>query len=224
MKAPVAGLAIVIALPIALAFALVFRGLGRRSMGPRSMGPRSIGPRSLAPQIDGAARWRQLGQGQLWPTNFWCGSQLSARSRVVGDLGPAATGNPAAAGCVPEPTLFVPVGSLTSHPGTVQQRLQLLERQFQGLAPASPGRLAAVQAARLWGDRACLPLLIRALRDPDPAVVLEASRAIQRFRGRTTAAVPEPSAIPLPANAHWATRRIQPLASRLDPRTVARTL
>ena len=210
MKAPVAGLAIVIALPIALAFALVFRGLGRRSMGPRS-----IGPRSLAPQIDGAARWPQLGQGQLWPTNFWCGSQLSARSRVVGDLGPAATGNPAAAGCVPEPTLFVPVGSLTSHPGTVQQRLQLLERQFQGLA---------VQAARLWGDRACLPLLIRALRDPDPAVVLEASLAIQRFRGRTTAAVPEPSAIPLPANAHWATRRIQPLASRLDPRTVARTL
>ena len=52
-------------------------------------------------------------------------------------------------------------------------------------------RLNAVRAARQWGDRATLPLLRQALRDPDPAVVLEAAAAIERFRGRPTQPRPE---------------------------------
>lgn len=48
-------------------------------------------------------------------------------------------------------------------------------------------RLEAVQAAQQWGDRCCLPLLRRALRDTDPAVIRAAALAMERFRGRSVA-------------------------------------
>jgi len=62
---------------------------------------------------------------------------------------------------------------------------------------AGPARLAAIQAARHWGDRCTLPLLRQALRDPDPAVVREAAAAIERFRGRP-GPTPPPEVQPLP--------------------------
>lgn len=66
-------------------------------------------------------------------------------------------------------------------------------------------RLAAIQAARHWGDPATLPLLRQALKDPNPAVVREAAAAIDRFRGHQGPALRSP---------------LQPSAA---PRRVART-
>jgi len=60
-------------------------------------------------------------------------------------------------------------------------------------------RLRAIEAAHQWGDRLALPLLRRALRDSDPLVMRAAALAIERFRGRTTAAAPlaaQPPAAP----------------------------
>ena len=92
---------------------------------------------------------------------------------------------------------------LAAPQGARQQQLFLraLDRQLQG---DTDQRLAAMQAARAWGHRATLPLLKRGLRDVSPLVVLEASQAMEVFRGRTAAAV-------------------QPQASARPPRNVART-
>ncbi|MEB3183157.1 MAG: HEAT repeat domain-containing protein, partial [Cyanobacteriota bacterium] len=60
-------------------------------------------------------------------------------------------------------------------------------------------RLRAIEAIDQWGDRRALPLLRRALRDSDPLVMRAAALAIERFRGRTTAAAPlaaQPPAAP----------------------------
>jgi HEAT repeat protein len=57
-------------------------------------------------------------------------------------------------------------------------------------------RLLAIEAAHRWGDRLCLPLLRRGLRDTDPAVMRAAAVAIERFRGRTAAAPVAPSPQP----------------------------
>ena len=73
-----------------------------------------------------------------------------------------------------------------------------LEGRFRG-GPSA--RLGAIQAAHLWGDRLTLPLLRRGLRDPDPAVVQAAAKAIERFRGRPSpAAVRGPQRAALPRN------------------------
>jgi HEAT repeat protein len=67
--------------------------------------------------------------------------------------------------------------------------------------PAS--RLEALRQARAWGDRATVPLLLRGLRDCDPAVVREATLAMERFRGRTAAVgvtQAPPAGLPLPRN------------------------
>ncbi len=53
---------------------------------------------------------------------------------------------------------------------------------------SSGERLAAIEQLVQWSNRSTLPLLRRALRDPDPSVALAAARAISRFRGRTAAA------------------------------------
>jgi len=66
-------------------------------------------------------------------------------------------------------------------------------------------RLAAIQAARHWGDPSTLPMLRQALKDPNPAVVREAAAAIERFRGHRGPALKSP---------------LQPAAA---PRRVART-
>jgi hypothetical protein len=81
--------------------------------------------------------------------------------------------------------------------GKAAYRAQL-EARFRG-DPSS--RLATIQAAHQWGDRLTLPLLRRGLRDSDPAVVLAAAKAIERFRGRPTpAALRGPQRAPLPRN------------------------
>ncbi|MFM7314406.1 MAG: HEAT repeat domain-containing protein [Cyanobium sp.] len=69
---------------------------------------------------------------------------------------------------------------------------RLLELQAW-LVGSREQRLAAVAAARSHGHRDLLPLLRRALRDPDPAVVAAAVAAMERFRGRPAGAGPEPS-------------------------------
>jgi hypothetical protein len=68
-----------------------------------------------------------------------------------------------------------------------------LERLYRG---DRVSRLLAIQAAHRWGDRLCLPLLRRGLRDSDPAVMLAAVQAIERFRGRTAASPVAPSPQP----------------------------
>jgi hypothetical protein len=72
--------------------------------------------------------------------------------------------------------------------GDIRQRRQFLEQLRCQLAGDRHDRLAAMQQARLWGDRSTLPLLHRGLRDVDPAVCHEACLAMERFRGRTAAA------------------------------------
>jgi HEAT repeat protein len=74
-----------------------------------------------------------------------------------------------------------------------QRTLRMLYKQ------GGSARLEAIQAARLWGDPLTLPLLRRALRDPDPAVMREAAAAIHRFRGRPgtpAKGTPQPAALP----------------------------
>lgn len=75
-----------------------------------------------------------------------------------------------------------------SGPGQGRAYLAVLQAQYRGGAKA---RLEAIQAAHRWGDRLCLPLLRRGLRDCDPQVMHAAVVAIERFRGRTAAAGPE---------------------------------
>jgi hypothetical protein len=72
--------------------------------------------------------------------------------------------------------------------GDARQGRQFLEQLRSQLAGDRHDRLAAMQQARLWGDRSTLPLLHRGLRDVDPAVCHEACLAMDRFRGRTAAA------------------------------------
>lgn len=66
-------------------------------------------------------------------------------------------------------------------------------------------RTAAVEQMASWGDRATVPLLKRALRDPHPEVAAAAAAAMARFRGRSPAVQPAgaPSArvVRLPRNA-----------------------
>lgn len=93
-------------------------------------------------------------------------------------------------------------------PASGRERLAFLARLGALCRGDVAGRLQAMAAARRWGHPAALPLLRRGLRDPDPAVMREAARAIEQFRGR-----PFPSAPPLPGMAAQ-------LASR--PRNVAR--
>lgn len=59
------------------------------------------------------------------------------------------------------------------------------------LAAAARGSLAerieAMRTARRWGHRSVLPLLRQGLRDVHPAVVREATLALEAYRGRSTA-------------------------------------
>jgi hypothetical protein len=91
--------------------------------------------------------------------------------------------------------LFVSPGSAVPH-GVLLRRLSVALSQEPTI------RLAALRHARAWGDRATLPLLLRGLRDSDPAVVREAALAIERFRGCPVASAGafQVSAAPLPRN------------------------
>lgn len=69
-------------------------------------------------------------------------------------------------------------------------RRQRLLRWAGQLNASAVQRLAAVDQMAGWGDRAAVPLLKRALRDPHPEVVAAAAVAMARFRGRSAAAQP----------------------------------
>jgi hypothetical protein len=75
------------------------------------------------------------------------------------------------------PALAIPESADATPPSLRARRLQRL------LAGDAPQRLAAMRAARRWGHPAALPVLRRGLRDVDPAVVQEAARGVERFRG-----------------------------------------
>lgn len=85
-------------------------------------------------------------------------------------------------------------------PTTARQSAELRQYLWQQLAGPAPQRLAAMQLAARWGNRAVLPLLQRGLRDVDPGVVRAAAAAMERFRGRSSAAVPDQAPLPLPRN------------------------
>jgi hypothetical protein len=86
-------------------------------------------------------------------------------------------------------------------PVDLREQAAFLKGLQAQLAGDTGERLAAMQAARAWGHRATLPLLKRGLRDSNPAVVLEAAQAMERFRGRCTP-VGSPNPQPrLPRNA-----------------------
>ena len=78
----------------------------------------------------------------------------------------------------------------------------LLRRLSLALGQDPATRLAALRLARSWGHRASLPLLLRGLRDSDPAVVREAALAMERFRGRAAAPASGQLSVvvPLPRN------------------------
>lgn len=80
-------------------------------------------------------------------------------------------------------------------------QVALLENLSRKLRGDAAERLTAVRTARAWGHWSTLPLLRRGLRDVDPAVVLEAARAIESFRGRTLInGIPMAVQQPLPRN------------------------
>jgi hypothetical protein len=90
-------------------------------------------------------------------------------------------------------------------PATVGERSLFLRKLELWSRGDDQERRRAMRSARLWRHRDALPLLRRGLRDPDPAVVLEAAMAMEVFRGR-------PAARPRPP--------VQPV---LLPRNVSRT-
>jgi hypothetical protein len=87
-------------------------------------------------------------------------------------------------------------------PGSPAGRALLLRRLVAALGQDPVTRLEAVNLARAWGHRCTVPLLLRGLRDSDPAVVRESVLAMERFRGRTAAPDPECglAQLPLPRN------------------------
>ncbi|MEO1001949.1 MAG: hypothetical protein AAFX65_02420 [Cyanobacteria bacterium J06638_7] len=84
-------------------------------------------------------------------------------------------------------------------PGDARRRAELTVQLHGLLRGGSRQRLQAMATARLWRHPAALPILRRGLRDVDPAVMLEAVRGIERYRGcaRRQAALPQ---LPLPRN------------------------
>ena len=93
------------------------------------------------------------------------------------------------------------VGGCLPLPASARERALFLQALSRQLAGEAPQRLAAIEAAGAWGQRASLPLLARGLRDVDPAVVQAAARAMERFRGRTRGAdLQPPPPLPLPRN------------------------
>lgn len=71
-------------------------------------------------------------------------------------------------------------------PATARERATFPRRLTAQMAGSAAQRLAAMEAAALWGDRASLPVLSLGLRDVDPQVVRAAALAMERFRGRSS--------------------------------------
>lgn len=118
---------------------------------------------------------------------------------VAGSSEPPAEAKPAQmpGGCLPLPT-------------TARDRALFVRALTRYMAGEAPQRLAAIETACVWGHRASLPLLVRGLRDVDPAVVKAAARAMERFRGRTPGALGADTAVGLQSSLRL-------------PRNVART-
>jgi len=107
-----------------------------------------------------------------------------AGTQVAGPLsGPAQLATATLGVCLPGmgPGAAGGINSAACSPASL---LAALEALFRG---DGSSRLQAIEAAHRWGDRRCLPLLRRGLRDPDPAVMRTAAVAIERFRGRPCA-------------------------------------
>jgi hypothetical protein len=142
-------------------------------------------------------------------------SQVAALNRaqialVRGGMPAAATAAEdlaAAAPAVEEAAAAPPAAPLTT-----RERLLLTTRLRALYGGDGASRRTAIRLARRWGHRSTLPLLRRALRDPDPAVVREAALAMEAFRGKP--APPDPISRPGPA----------PAQVPAPPRRVARTL
>ena len=87
-------------------------------------------------------------------------------------------------------------------PGEAVPPAVLLRRLAAAMTQEPAIRLAALRHARAWGHRSTVPLLLRGLRDSDPAVVREAVLALERFRGRPAPATgaDQAFAVSLPRN------------------------
>ena len=70
--------------------------------------------------------------------------------------------------------------ALPDTPQEARDHLKWLEQLSRG---SGAERLQAMQEAKRWGDRRCLPLLRRGQRDATVAVALAAARALEAFRG-----------------------------------------
>ena len=116
-----------------------------------------------------AVLWRQLrrskGLRRSWAND---GSAIAALNRAQRQRRPAAPALP------PAPLAL---------PRTALEERQWL-RQLTLLSQGSlADRLEAMERCGRWGDRRCLPLLRRGLRDAHGAVVEQAALGLERFRG-----------------------------------------
>jgi len=95
---------------------------------------------------------------------------------VVVEAGPA---DPAAGAMRPAAMATAAAG----WPRDARERALLLKQLNTQYGLGGEARRQAMALAAAWGHRAVLPLLKRGLRDPDPAVVVLAAGAMERFRG-----------------------------------------
>ncbi len=79
-------------------------------------------------------------------------------------------------------------------PSDERERVRFLRQLNAACRGSDAERRAAMSACLRWGDRAALPLLLRGRRDPDPHVAELAALGLERFRGRSAAAVALPIA------------------------------
>lgn len=110
-----------------------------------------------------------------------------------------------------------------------RERRDLLALLGTWLRGDEADRLRAMTVLHGWRHRDALPLLRRGLRDPHPAVMREAARALEAFRGRPAAAWPPTASAPGRSNGAPPGSAVGPgMAGPLDqtaplPRNVART-
>ena len=113
------------------------------------------------------------------------------RLRERAAAGPTTADSPAELGSLPAREVAVaatvPVPPLPQVSGRPAPRAAQLRQWQAWLRGTREQRLQAVAMADRSRHRSALPLLRRALRDPDPAVMAAAVIAIERYRGRSQA-------------------------------------
>jgi hypothetical protein len=146
----------------------------------------------------------------------WRGEVLGVSSRETASAeqaGPPAGGRGGA---------DVPLSLL---PATERERRAFLALLGEWVRGDATDRLRAMAALHRWRHREGLPLLRRGLRDPHPAVMLEAARALEAFRGKPSGAAQQPGPLTGPEAGPAVGREV---GRGLDqsvrlPRNVART-